>query len=141
MKTNFRWEIIISAIIIGVVIIGYGFLDYQKKQAEIEYKREEIRLKVEQEKTKVEYEQKKDQLELQEKEKARETQEKEKTTQALSLQSCLKRVSDYWDTYWNSLCEQIGKESKCDLPISLANEVEKDYDRKVDNCKELYSSN
>ena len=86
------------------------------------------------EKEKYELEWKKFELETQKiEEEKKESQEKSQL-----LEDCLNRVTEQYTEFWNSACQKLGREDKCDLPTSWAESFEEGHQLEKENCFKQY---
>ena len=116
-KTYYNTAIII-VLVIGAVIFGYGYMNYDAKMKAIEAdkqaKAEEIKR-------------------LDDKESTRKT----------NLFNCNLAAETDYNTYWNAQCPIRGVNKKtedCSLPSNLADSIEARKEKAIDNCIKLYGN-
>ena len=108
-KQDMSKTYIIIAIIIGVAILGYGFMNYSAKMKVLEADKQ-----------------------------AKQDKILEESSKELKLKMCNIDANDDYVSDWNSQCKAFGKKDNCTLPQYSADNVEGRKEKALDNCIKLY---
>ena len=110
---------ILVALILGLSVVGYGYLNisYKNKVFETE-QAEKVRERLAEEAEKIELE---------------EEEQLEKTAR----ERCFQTVSKQHQETWNLNCKNRGLEESCSLPLDLSERLKNNMDKDMERCLNL----
>ena len=120
LETKYIVATIIS-IILGVSILGYGYMDYRYKKEALEQKTQA------------------EEQEIRAKEKAKGEEEAEKIDKKQKYIECRVIVEEYKHELWNKECKSLGLKEDCNLPFANGERIEEWAEKETDNCFRLFA--
>jgi hypothetical protein len=101
--------IIIASIIIGLAIVGYGYMDYSYKITALDAK-----TRAEQKST------------------------EDRAQKDMLRDACLFRAQQEYSDYWNANCAGLDLEDNCRLPNTIVDRIQDMLKTKRDDCIQMY---
>lgn len=126
-KDGINKTAVLVALILGLSVVGYGYLNisYKNKVFEaeqVEKKQKRLDENAEKEAAKVEAEER----------------AKEEALKRNLLDVCLSAADEGYTEVWNKACKERGLAEECSLPISLAESIDDTHNSQKDDCFRKY---